>query len=40
VTGEATRDALGRLLDGDDSIPAGRVDPVRSVVVADAAALG
>ncbi|MFN7152003.1 MAG: 6-phosphogluconolactonase [Microthrixaceae bacterium] len=40
VTGEAKRDALARLLDGDDSIPAGRVDPDRSVVVADAAALG
>lgn len=40
VTGEAKRDALARLLDRDDSIPAGRVDPSRSVVVADAAAVG
>jgi 6-phosphogluconolactonase len=40
VTGEAKRDALARLLAGDDSIPAGRVDPASSLVVADAAAIG
>ncbi len=40
VIGEAKRDALTRLLDGDRSIPAGRVTAARSVVVADADAAG
>ncbi len=40
VTGADKRDALQRLLDGDRSIPAGRVDAGRAVVVADAAAAG
>ncbi len=40
VIGETKRDALARLLDGDRSIPAGRVAAARSVVVADAAAVG
>jgi 6-phosphogluconolactonase len=40
VTGAGKRDAVARLLDGDDSIPAGRVESLRSVVVADAAAIG
>jgi 6-phosphogluconolactonase/glucosamine-6-phosphate isomerase/deaminase len=38
VTGEAKRDALGRLLAGDTSIPAGRIRNPNQVVVADAAA--
>jgi 6-phosphogluconolactonase len=38
VTGEDKRDALERLLAGDRSIPAGRVEAKRSVIVADAAA--
>jgi 6-phosphogluconolactonase len=40
VLGEAKRDALARLLDGDRSIPAGRVAAAHSVVVADADAIG
>jgi 6-phosphogluconolactonase len=40
VTGEAKREALARLLDGDRSIPAGRVDNAKMVVVADEAAAG
>ena len=40
VTGEDKRDALKRLLAGDLSIPAGRVEAKRSVIVADAAAGG
>jgi len=35
VTGDAKRDALRRLLDGDRSIPAGRVENERMLVVAD-----
>jgi 6-phosphogluconolactonase len=38
VTGEEKRDALAKLLAGDDSIPAGRVANDEMVVVADAAA--
>ena len=38
VTGEDKRDALKRLLAGDVSIPAGRVEAKRSVILADAAA--
>ena len=38
VTGEDKRDALRRLLAGDHSIPAGRVEAKRSVIVADTAA--
>jgi 6-phosphogluconolactonase len=40
VTGADKREALRRLLEGDPSIPAGRVDADRAVVVADAAAAG
>ena len=40
VTGEAKREALARLLEGDDSIPAGRVDNGEMFVVADRAAAG
>lgn len=38
VAGEDKRDALARLLEGDESIPAGRVRAPRSVVMADSAA--
>jgi 6-phosphogluconolactonase len=38
VTGAEKRDALERLLAGDHSIPAGRVDAPDAVIVADAAA--
>ena len=38
VTGADKQDALGRLLAGDESIPAGRVLALRSLVVADSAA--
>ncbi len=38
VTGTDKRDPLGRLLAGDQSIPAGRVVAARSLVLADAAA--
>jgi 6-phosphogluconolactonase len=38
VTGADKRDALKRLLTGDLSIPAGRVEAGRSIIVADAAA--
>jgi 6-phosphogluconolactonase len=40
VTGEGKRDALRRLLDGDPSIPAGRVDAPDAIVIADEAAAG
>lgn len=40
VTGEAKRDALAKLLAGDRSIPAGRVENEEMVVVADEAAAG
>jgi 6-phosphogluconolactonase len=40
ITGEDKRDALARLLDGDASIPAGRVEPRGGIVVADQAAAG
>jgi 6-phosphogluconolactonase len=40
VTGEAKREPLAKLLDGDRSIPAGRVENERMVVVADEAAAG
>ena len=39
VSGEDKVDALARLLDGDTSIPAGRVDASASLVMADRAAL-
>jgi 6-phosphogluconolactonase len=38
ITGEDKREALGKLLAGDESIPAGRVQAARSLVLADAAA--
>lgn len=38
VTGSDKRDPLARLLAGDQSIPAGRVQALRSLVIADAAA--
>ncbi len=38
VTGADKRDALAKLLAGDESIPAGRVLATRSLVLADAAA--
>lgn len=40
ITGEAKRPVLRRLLDGDRSIPAGRVEAPASVVMADTAAAG
>ena len=40
VTGEEKREPLGRLLDGDESIPAGRVRAEDMVVLADEAAAG
>jgi 6-phosphogluconolactonase len=40
VTGDDKMDALRRLRDGDESIPAGRVSRVDALVVADAAAAG
>jgi 6-phosphogluconolactonase len=40
VTGEAKREALAKLLAGDRSIPAGRVENDQMVVVADEAAAG
>ena len=40
VTGEDKVDALGRLRDGDHSIPGGRVSREQALVVADAAAAG
>ena len=38
ITGADKRDALARLLAGDESIPAGRVQAARSLVLADEAA--
>ena len=38
ITGEDKRDALAKLLAGDESIPAGRVLATRSLVLADASA--
>jgi 6-phosphogluconolactonase len=40
VTGEDKREALQRLLDGDTSIPAGRVENEEMTVIADSAAAG
>jgi 6-phosphogluconolactonase len=40
VTGEAKRDALTRLLDGDESIPAASIANPNQLVVADEAAAG
>jgi 6-phosphogluconolactonase/glucosamine-6-phosphate isomerase/deaminase len=40
VSGEDKRDALARLLDGDTSIPAGRVEASASLVMCDRAAYG
>jgi 6-phosphogluconolactonase len=40
VAGEDKRDAVGKLLAGDPSIPAGRVDAPDAVVLADPAAAG
>jgi len=40
VTGESKRDPLKRLLDGDRSIPAGRVAAEEMVLIADEAAAG
>jgi 6-phosphogluconolactonase len=40
ITGKEKRDALGRLLACDESIPAGRVAREQALVVADAAAAG
>ncbi|MCU1363409.1 MAG: 6-phosphogluconolactonase [Acidimicrobiaceae bacterium] len=39
VSGEDKVDALAKLLDGDESIPAGRVEAAASMVMADRAAL-
>jgi 6-phosphogluconolactonase len=38
ATGEAKRDAVARLLEGDPSIPAGRVEAREGLVIADEAA--
>lgn len=40
VAGADKRDALARLLDGDPTIPAGRVQSARSLVLCDRAARG
>ena len=40
ISGESKREVLRRLLDGDPSIPAGRVVAPRSIVLADGAAAG
>jgi 6-phosphogluconolactonase/glucosamine-6-phosphate isomerase/deaminase len=40
VAGDDKRDALARLLDGDPSIPAGRVEAGSAIVVCDRAAHG
>lgn len=40
VSGQDKRDALARLLAGDTSIPAGRVEAARSTILADAQAAG
>lgn len=40
VAGADKRDALARLLDGDPTIPAGRVESARSLVLCDRAARG
>ncbi|HTT59735.1 MAG TPA: 6-phosphogluconolactonase [Acidimicrobiales bacterium] len=40
VAGEDKREALAKLLANDPSIPAGRIGPVSSVVMADRAAVG
>jgi 6-phosphogluconolactonase/glucosamine-6-phosphate isomerase/deaminase len=40
VTGEEKREPLGKLLDRDPSIPAGRVEFTDSLIVADEAAAG
>ena len=40
VTGEEKREALNRLLLGDEAIPAGRVQQERALVLADQAAAG
>ena len=40
IAGDDKRDALSKLLAGDESIPAGRVLATRSLVLADAAAAG
>ena len=40
VTGEDKREALRRLLDGDTTIPAGRVENEEMTVIADSAAAG
>jgi 6-phosphogluconolactonase len=39
VTGEDKREPLAKLIAGDESIPAGRVDPGDAVVIADTAAV-
>jgi 6-phosphogluconolactonase len=38
ISGEDKREALARLLAGDQSIPAGRVEARHSMILADAAA--
>jgi 6-phosphogluconolactonase len=40
VTGPEKRDALAKLIEGDPSIPAGRVQNDSMIVVADEAAAG
>ncbi len=40
ISGEDKRDALAKLLANDPSIPAGRIGPVSSLVMADRAAVG
>jgi 6-phosphogluconolactonase len=39
ISGEDKQDALGKLLSGDTSIPAGRVEARHSTILADAAAI-
>jgi 6-phosphogluconolactonase/glucosamine-6-phosphate isomerase/deaminase len=39
ISGEDKRDALAKLLDGDTSIPAGRVEAGASLIMIDRAAL-
>jgi 6-phosphogluconolactonase/glucosamine-6-phosphate isomerase/deaminase len=39
ITGADKRDALAKLFAGDTSIPAGRVEAARSLIMADRAAI-
>ncbi len=40
ITGEGKAEMLGRLIEGDGDIPAGRINQVQATVLADDAALG